>query len=557
MADGIAQSPCSDNDGGERPVRQQLKATNLDASIQNNINKKRSHDESDNDATSEADAPPKKRSRECTPETSSRSQDTSSLQNNGSKKRSLNDSDNDATSEIDAPPKKRSRECTPENSAGAQEFTSFKPSGAEQPETETAPAGTLSPNVSLPSLPDYEDSPSPMEPLPPILSPLPKRDGSPSPLEPLSPVLSSLLDYQESPISRIQTPVLCPLSVENPLEKTENHTIPDGSVEVKSENENDGCGEHASSYPEHVELKFESSNDNDGEDIRPRPCRNTITPENSRRQRSMHAVVSMVNLHNHNIDQGRVDGLDKSEDIRIWVGDHQPSMSVSINASPTTPNAPDERHGELGCTFDAQIHHHTVHCEATVTITIEGQAQIPIKVPFDINLSIQELGPPAHEELNDYTESTCPSILRGCPVSTPDSRLHAAYGHRPRYSDYAAHYPASPSHISITSDEDTPENDVSSHISISSDEESLHGDILPSSQLPRTPECTTHADPSGFEPINNTIFSQESERPPATKESSKTQTVSSDGTLTAEGKPQKTTGSDEQKNKMNSVSLPC
>ncbi|KAJ5258751.1 hypothetical protein N7524_010307 [Penicillium chrysogenum] len=64
-----AQSPPSDNDSGERPVRQQLKQTNLDAVGENKIstrpNRKRSLDNTDG-AT---DSPPIKRSRECTPDT--------------------------------------------------------------------------------------------------------------------------------------------------------------------------------------------------------------------------------------------------------------------------------------------------------------------------------------------------------------------------------------------------------------------------------------------------------------------------------------------------------
>ncbi|KAJ5825052.1 hypothetical protein N7447_007392 [Penicillium robsamsonii] len=63
-----AQSPPSDNDSGERPVRQQLKETNLGAMGENNgsarPNRKRSLDNTDG-AT---DTPPSKRSRECTPD---------------------------------------------------------------------------------------------------------------------------------------------------------------------------------------------------------------------------------------------------------------------------------------------------------------------------------------------------------------------------------------------------------------------------------------------------------------------------------------------------------
>ncbi|KAJ5571121.1 hypothetical protein N7535_004781 [Penicillium sp. DV-2018c] len=65
-----AQSPLSDNDGGERPMRQQLKETNLDAAGQdsdsNQANRKRTLDDTDG-----ADVPPNKRSRECTPENNS------------------------------------------------------------------------------------------------------------------------------------------------------------------------------------------------------------------------------------------------------------------------------------------------------------------------------------------------------------------------------------------------------------------------------------------------------------------------------------------------------
>ncbi|CDM27554.1 Pleckstrin homology-like domain [Penicillium roqueforti FM164] len=64
-----AQSPPSDNDSGERPVRQQLKETNLDAVGGNNdsarANRKRYLDNTDG----ANDTPPAKRSRECTPNT--------------------------------------------------------------------------------------------------------------------------------------------------------------------------------------------------------------------------------------------------------------------------------------------------------------------------------------------------------------------------------------------------------------------------------------------------------------------------------------------------------
>ncbi|KOS38143.1 hypothetical protein ACN38_g11047 [Penicillium nordicum] len=61
-----AQSPSSDNDSGERPVRQQLKETNLDSEKDGSAraNRKRSLDNTDG-AT---DTPPTKRSRECTPD---------------------------------------------------------------------------------------------------------------------------------------------------------------------------------------------------------------------------------------------------------------------------------------------------------------------------------------------------------------------------------------------------------------------------------------------------------------------------------------------------------
>jgi hypothetical protein len=486
VTDGIAQSPCSDNDGGERPVRQQLKETNLDASVQQNVNKKRSHDEPDNDATSEADAPPKKRSRESTPETSSRSQDPS-LQKNGSKKRSLNESDNDATSEADAPPKKRSRECTPEKSLGAQYHTSYKPSGAEQPETETAPAGTLSSNVSLSSLPDYEESTSPLQPLHPVHPPLP---------------------------------------VENTLETTESDAIPHGYVDVKSE----------------------SGSDDRGERIRSHPDGDTNTPDSLQ-------AVSMINLHNHNIEQGQVDGPDKDESTKIWVEERQPSITISLNAAPGTPKAPEARSDRWDLCSGAEVYHKTVHCEVTVEISIEGHTHIPVKVPFEINLSFQKPDPPqVPEQSNGSTASTCPSILRGCLVSTPDSRVHATYGHRQRYLDQAAQYPAPLSHISISSDEDTPGNDISSYISISSDEESSHGDNLPSPHLTRTPERTTHAGPFGFEPISNTIFTQATEHPPATTEPTETKTVPPDGNLTAKGEPENINDLDGRKTKINQVS---
>lgn len=72
-----AQSPPSDNDGGERPVRQQLKETNLDAVGEKNgparANRKRSLDNTDG-AT---DTPPTKRSRECTPDNTASTEDKS------------------------------------------------------------------------------------------------------------------------------------------------------------------------------------------------------------------------------------------------------------------------------------------------------------------------------------------------------------------------------------------------------------------------------------------------------------------------------------------------
>ncbi|KAJ5870399.1 hypothetical protein N7455_005340 [Penicillium solitum] len=63
-----AQSPPSDNDSGERPVRQQLKETNLDSVGEKDgsarANRKRSFDNTDG----ANDTPPTKRSRECTPD---------------------------------------------------------------------------------------------------------------------------------------------------------------------------------------------------------------------------------------------------------------------------------------------------------------------------------------------------------------------------------------------------------------------------------------------------------------------------------------------------------
>ncbi|KAJ5931810.1 hypothetical protein N7516_006299 [Penicillium verrucosum] len=61
-----AQSPSSDNDSAERPVRQQLKETNLDSEKDGSAraNRKRSLDNTDG-ATN---TPPTKRSRECTPD---------------------------------------------------------------------------------------------------------------------------------------------------------------------------------------------------------------------------------------------------------------------------------------------------------------------------------------------------------------------------------------------------------------------------------------------------------------------------------------------------------
>jgi hypothetical protein len=63
-----AQSPPSDNDGGERPMRQQLKNTNIDSlNGSAHINRKRSLE----DADAAADGHPTKRSREGTPDSTS------------------------------------------------------------------------------------------------------------------------------------------------------------------------------------------------------------------------------------------------------------------------------------------------------------------------------------------------------------------------------------------------------------------------------------------------------------------------------------------------------
>ncbi|KAJ5787525.1 hypothetical protein N7457_002515, partial [Penicillium paradoxum] len=63
-----AQSPPSDNDGGERPVRQQLKETNLNSVGQTNGSTKASRKRSLDNTDQAADARPTKRSRECTPD---------------------------------------------------------------------------------------------------------------------------------------------------------------------------------------------------------------------------------------------------------------------------------------------------------------------------------------------------------------------------------------------------------------------------------------------------------------------------------------------------------
>lgn len=78
----VAQSPPSDNDGGERPVRQQLKQTNLDSVSQNTgsaqVNRKRSLGDTDG----AADEHPTKRSRECTPDDTKNSHNTSAGNSN-------------------------------------------------------------------------------------------------------------------------------------------------------------------------------------------------------------------------------------------------------------------------------------------------------------------------------------------------------------------------------------------------------------------------------------------------------------------------------------------
>ncbi|KAJ5320078.1 hypothetical protein N7508_000361 [Penicillium antarcticum] len=449
VTDGNPSSPSySDNDGGERPVRQQLKETNLDATTQKNANNKRSHDRSDNDATSEADAPPKKRSRECTPETASRSQDTSSLQKNGSKKRSLDDSDNDATSEADAPPKKRSRECTPEKSSGAQNPTSNTSSGVEQPETDTAPDGY--------HLPASWISRVPRHPFPPF-SPLPDYEDSPSP-------------------AQFKSPNFVPFPEENILETIEIDAIPDESVDVNTQSDS----------LDHEEL------------IRSRSDPVPWEPELIAAWQQLHeanpTTIPPVPRSVRNQNAENVEGHEpkKARNTANWVDE----IEASIPATSDTSEAPGSGRGS----------YRTVHCEASIVISIEGQPQLPVKISFNVQVPLE----PGH-----------------------------------------AQYPAPPFHISISSDEDTPKDDISSHISTSSDEEFLHGDILPSSHLPRTPERTTHTDHFGFEPISNPIFTQETEKPPATMEPTETKTVPPDETLAAEAQRQKTNNSDERKTKMN------
>ncbi|CAG7968761.1 unnamed protein product [Penicillium nalgiovense] len=72
-----AQSPASDNDSGERPVRQQLKQTNLDAMGENNISTRSTRKRSLDNTDGATDAPPIKRSRECTPDITAPAADNS------------------------------------------------------------------------------------------------------------------------------------------------------------------------------------------------------------------------------------------------------------------------------------------------------------------------------------------------------------------------------------------------------------------------------------------------------------------------------------------------
>ncbi|KAJ5747502.1 uncharacterized protein N7511_009198 [Penicillium nucicola] len=299
--------------------------------------------------------------------------------------------------------------------------------------------------------------------------------------------------------------------------------------------------------------------------------------------------VSMINLHNHNVEQGQVDGPDKDVLTKVWVEECQPTINVSISTPSETLNIPETPNDRWDLVSGAPVYHKTVHCEATITVSIEGHAQIPVKVPFDINLSFEKPECPGlSDQSNGSESSTSPSILRGRLVSTPDSRIHARYGHRARYSAAPASHISMPdedtmkddipSHISTSdedamdtscfvsiADENTMKDDIASHISTSdedamdtschiptsaiedamnissltpvSDEIPSHGHILPSSHLPRIPEPTTYTDHFGFGPINNPIFTQETENLTAPTESIETKTVPPDANNLDERKP--------------------
>lgn len=67
---GVAQSPSSDNEPGERPVRKQLKETSIDAATtSSDSRRKRSLDEARDATDADADSESRrKRSRDCTPQ---------------------------------------------------------------------------------------------------------------------------------------------------------------------------------------------------------------------------------------------------------------------------------------------------------------------------------------------------------------------------------------------------------------------------------------------------------------------------------------------------------
>lgn len=65
---GVAQSPSSDNEPGERPVRKQLKETSIDAATRSSDSRRKRSLEESRDAADTDSESRRKRSRDCTPQ---------------------------------------------------------------------------------------------------------------------------------------------------------------------------------------------------------------------------------------------------------------------------------------------------------------------------------------------------------------------------------------------------------------------------------------------------------------------------------------------------------